>query len=583
MSSQVSEIQSEDSQLISDTEREVEVLSSTQKWNRNDFFIKLNDKTLKCKKCMENETLFSIKVSSNTLKKHVKMNHNLSQTKIDDYYKKKDMSDPRQLLIRFIVNGNHPFSIVEEEDFREFIGNLNSTFTIPSRFTIKRDIIKTFSDYKSKLISTFNKIDSKIAITTDIWTSMTNKPYAAITAHFVGENKKLSHVLIDFCLIPHPHNGEKIKKILLDTFDNYEINGKIVSITSDNAYNNIKGLNLLNEYLVENLKLEDIHHFPCFGHILNLSINDGIKEFESIISNLRQIGSSIKNSSKKSQAYENACKAMDQTFTKLKRDTYIRWNSTFDMIDRGLKMKNVIQIVCLRDANFQPFQISEEQWNKLEMIHKFLSPFYEATTLLSGQDYSSICIVLPFLSMLLDHCKSYANNQTLKQSAKLVEQKLKKYELRLKNKCSYFAVILDPRLNFEYLKSILNKRDYENIRDDFIRKFNDSYSSNETVEEVRESTATTSLLSSIYKKRKLNVNEELENYENLPQEDPKTDPIDWWKLFSNKYPSLSKFAFDILCIPATSVPSEQIFSKAGDLITSDEHRSQILSFKLELL
>ncbi len=35
-----------------------------------------------------------------------------------------------------------------------------------------------------------------------------------------------------------------------------------------------------------------------------------------------------------------------------------------------------------------------------------------------------------------------------------------------------------------------------------------------------------SLLSSIYKNRKLNVNEELENYENLPQEDPKTDPID---------------------------------------------------------
>jgi hypothetical protein len=95
------------------------------------------------------------------------------------------------------------------------------------------------------------------------------------------------------------------------------------------------------------------------------------------------------------------------------------------MIDRGLKMKNVIQIVCLRDADFHPFQISEEQWNKFEMIHKFLSPFYEETALLSGQDYSRICIVLPFLSTLLDHCKSYSNNQTPKQSVKLIEQKLK--------------------------------------------------------------------------------------------------------------------------------------------------------------
>jgi hypothetical protein len=77
-------------------------------------------------------------------------------------------------------------------------------------------------------------------------------------------NKIELQSLIDFCLIPHPHNGENIKNILLDTFENYEINDKIVSITSDNAHNNIKGLNLLNEYLVENLKLENICHFPCF-------------------------------------------------------------------------------------------------------------------------------------------------------------------------------------------------------------------------------------------------------------------------------------------------------------------------------
>src|SRR5882724_8489586 len=132
MSSQESEIQSEDSQLlVSDTERDVEVLSETQKWNRNDYFIKLNEKTLKCKKCIDKETLFTVKISSNTLKKHIKTYHNLAQTKIDKYYKKKDVSDPRQLLIRFIVNGNHPFSIVEE-DFRKFIGSLSSTFTIPS-------------------------------------------------------------------------------------------------------------------------------------------------------------------------------------------------------------------------------------------------------------------------------------------------------------------------------------------------------------------------------------------------------------------------------------------------------------------
>jgi hypothetical protein len=33
-----------------------------------------------------------------------------------------------------------------------------------------------------------------------------------------------------------------------------------------------------------------------------------------------------------------------------------------------------------------------------------------------------------------------------------------------------------------------------------------------------------------------------------------------------------KIAFDTLCIPVTSVPSEQIFSKTGDLITKKRNR-----------
>jgi hypothetical protein len=98
--------------------------------------------------------------------------------------------------------------------------------------------------------------------------------------------------------------------------------------------NNIKGLNLLNGYLESNLGIESVCHFPCFAHISNLSINDGIKDLAKILSNLRKLGAFMKGSSSKAQAFEETIKANNHEYVKPKQDIYIRWNSTYDMVEK---------------------------------------------------------------------------------------------------------------------------------------------------------------------------------------------------------------------------------------------------------
>ena len=61
---------------------------------------------------------------------------------------------------------------------------------------------------------------------------------------------------------------------------------------------------------------------------------------------------------------------------------------------------------------------------------------------------------------------------------------------------------------------------------------------------------------------------ELRCYESEPRESlDSRQPLEWWKARSVNYKYLSKLAKKILCMTAMSVPSERIFSAAGNIVS----------------
>jgi hypothetical protein len=419
-------------------------------------------------------------------------------------------------------------------------------------------------------------MNCNIAITTDIWTSLSNDPYIAITAHFF-RNENLCHVLLDFDLIPHPHYGEQIKYTVQCVLENFGIINNIISLTTDNATNNVLGISLFKDYLKQELFIErEVFHLSCFGHVLNISVQEGIKTIGSALKNSRSLCSAMKTSSKQKQLLEETSIALKQKYYKLKRDANVRWNSIYVMVESALKLKRVLKsLSCEEKSVFTQNKISDTEWDDLNSILELLKPFYEATFMVSPQSYPSLCVVVPLFDNLLQHLQKQRDNNNLiiKNTAKSMENKLKSYETKLKNDLSYFAVILDPRLNINYFKESQKPEEFAKLKEKFLQFYKINYcnQSFSTSEDTNIKDKTT-LMHSIYKKRKISDDEEVERYFEFALEDSNIDLIYWWASHKPSFPHLFRMAFDILNIPATSVPSEQIFSKAGDVITKKRNR-----------
>ena len=58
---------------------------------------------------------------------------------------------------------------------------------------------------------------------------------------------------------------------------------------------------------------------------------------------------------------------------------------------------------------------------------------------------------------------------------------------------------------------------------------------------------------------------ELEQFKRQPQLHHDECALLWWKSNQEQFPVIAEVARKLLCVPATSVPSERIFSTAGQV------------------
>ncbi|KAK5793858.1 hypothetical protein PVK06_035023 [Gossypium arboreum] len=235
-------------------------------WNHfTKFMTKEGKKRARCNTCDVTYTMETTSGSTTNLNNHLKAclkiprgnTSNLKQLELTFVKVSQETMDlstwvfdkdaVRKALVRMIIMNELPFKIVEGEGFKYFLSIACPRFSLPSRWTIRRDCLDLFNSMKSVMKNYFEKDISRVCLMTDIWTSLQMISYMVLTAHWVDDEWRLQKRIINFFPIS-AHRGESIGQAIGKCLRDWGIE-RVFTITVDNASANIIAIKYLRKKL----------------------------------------------------------------------------------------------------------------------------------------------------------------------------------------------------------------------------------------------------------------------------------------------------------------------------------------------
>ena len=259
--------------------------TSKEKLTTSDVWEFVDKATRKCPSCGK---IFKKSTGTSSIRSHLQ-NHGIllvktKQTSLDNFVKRhsqKIQLEKTQKVVEWIVLDLQPFKVVKGEAFREMVSKLDPQYQVPSRETIKKAIIKSFEDRKTVVKNFIKNIPGKVALTTDIWSSLKSEGFLGITIHFIDENWILRHFTLDIFRFKGAHTGQAIADEIYRIIIEHELQLKAMAITTDNGSNMVSGANILKAKLAPNI----FTHYRCVAHILNLIVMAGLNIIKNPIKN----------------------------------------------------------------------------------------------------------------------------------------------------------------------------------------------------------------------------------------------------------------------------------------------------------
>lgn len=380
------------------------------------------------------------------------------------------------------------------------------------------------------------------------------------------------------------HTADDLNESLDDILQQWHMNpAKMAAITTDNASNNRKAF--ASRFL----------WLPCFGHNLDLAVKKSLvlDQVSSALVKIRKMISAFNRSSKHKRELRIKQKEKGLPLHQPIHDEPTRWGSTFDMIDRFLEQQSALCAVVIDDRKIWHLMLDDSDITVLETVHHVIGPLSQFTDALSGEKQVSISCVQPVLWKIFNVLAVTAsdNELTCRMKELIADDLRKRYvngEIPVLLDCATF---FDVRFKNTFVMdsdAVKNRLFYDDDHEvtSIETEVNTRAADDEPVPKRTKTACLSDLLVNIRseKKRVSNTSNgvsdgsqssaaaltnELSLYEHINEvDDIDLDPLSWWSANSACFPKLAKHARKYLCVSATSVASERVFSTAGNIVTA---------------